>query len=176
MWNNENRIRFAECIADLIATERVQELKDVPHHLNLNCYDHSLFVAYLSFKLCRAFRLDYVAAARGGLLHDLFLYRWKEKGSHEGFHGFTHPRAALKNARALCRLSPMEEDIIVKHMWPLTRKLPSYKESYIVCAADKICALAEMSMVYRLINVDRRLKDPVWREAKRIRALAHRSN
>ena len=37
----------------------------------------------------------------------------------------------------------MEEDIIGKHMWPLTAPLPYYKESYMVSLADKICAVCE---------------------------------
>ncbi len=169
MWSERNRARFADCVADLIETDSVNALKDVRHHLNLNCYDHSVFVAYVSFLICRRLGLDYVAAARGGLLHDLFLYDWHEKDSHQGLHGFTHPQAALKNARKLCPLSDKEQDIIVKHMWPLTLRFPRFKESYVVCAADKLCALAEMSLVYQLMKVDRRLNDPVVKYAAKAR-------
>ena len=55
-------------------------------------------------------------------------------------------------------LSPMEEDIIGKHMWPLTAPLPYYKESYMVSLADKICATLEMAHLYGLLGVRRNLR------------------
>ena len=42
-----------------------------------------------------------------------------------------------------------EKDIILKHMWPVTIKLPKYKESYIVSSVDKYCALAESLNSYK---------------------------
>ena len=88
----------------------------------------------------------------------LFLYDWHQKGSHQGLHGFTHPEAALRNASQICVLTEVEQDIIVKHMWPLTlRKVPKYRESFVVSSADKICALAEMLQIYRLMRVAKKL-------------------
>ena len=73
-------------------------------------------------------------------------------------HGFTHPEAALCNASKICELTELEQDIILKHMWPLTlRKIPKYKESFVVNAADKVCALAEMLQIYRLMRVRTKL-------------------
>ena len=50
------------------------------------------------------------------------------------------------------------EDIIGKHMWPLTAPLPYYKESYMVSLADKICATLEMAHLYGLLGVRRNLR------------------
>ena len=41
------------------------------------------------------------AAARGGLLHDLYLYDARDRSQYEGNQCFAHPKAALRNARAL---------------------------------------------------------------------------
>jgi uncharacterized protein len=124
--------------------------------------EHSLFVAYVSFLVCKKFGWDYLSAARGGLLHDLFLYDWKKGEMHEGIHGFTHPKAACKNAEALCHtkdgeqeLSELEKDIILKHMWPLTIRKPAYKESFVVCIADKICAALELCRIYERLKFKR---------------------
>jgi len=38
----------------------------------------------------------------------------------------------------------LEKDIIRKHMWPATKELPSYKESYVVSFVDKYCAVLEV--------------------------------
>ena len=85
------------------------------------------------------------AAARAGLLHDLFLYDWhfhaKETGNY--FHGLTHPRRALENAQRLFSLTDREKNIILRHMWPLTVTPPKYREAYVIVMFDKYCSLME---------------------------------
>lgn len=152
---------FEECISDLISDPNVLEMRDIQQHVNINCLDHCIYVAYLSYRICRFFKLDFIAAARGGLLHDLFLYNWREKNSHKGLHGFTHPAAALDNASRLFELTDKEKDIISKHMWPLTlRKIPRYRESFVVCSADKLCAVAEMLHIYHAMHMGKKLQLP----------------
>lgn len=78
------------------------------------------------------------------MLHDLFLYDWRKKSEkHTYFHAFKHPSIALENSKKLFCLTSKEEDIILKHMWPVTLKLPKYRESLIVSFVDKYCALKE---------------------------------
>lgn len=159
-----NIIEFDNSIRDIFSDDTVQSMKEISHHMNCSCLEHSLFVSYLSYRFCKWMKWDYVSAARGGLLHDLFLYDWKTKDSHEGLHGFTHPEAAYKNAEELCRvkqdtdlLNTLEKDIILKHMWPLTKKKPSFKESFVVCLMDKICALAEMTFIFGVLPFKSRI-------------------
>ena len=151
MWNSSNRMLFRACIADLIDTPSVQAMRNVSQHVDINCLEHCVFVAYVSFLICRRMGWDFRAAARGGLLHDLFLYDWHHH-KRKGFwpHGFTHPAQALQNARRYFELDPVEEDVILKHMWPLTlRHMPLTPEAAVVCLADKLCALAEVFGIYR---------------------------
>ena len=78
------------------------------------------------------------------MLHDLFLYDWrKRENGRKGLHAFTHPKSAYENASNLFDLNEKESDIILKHMWPVTIKLPKYKESYILTLVDKYCAMNE---------------------------------
>lgn len=78
----------------------------------------------------------------GALLHDYFLYDWHDgKGRH--FHGFTHPECAFRNAEKDYTLSPRVKNIIIRHMFPLTPVPPTCTEAWIVCIADKICAIEE---------------------------------
>ena len=157
MWDSVDLKAYHDCVADLLETKEVNEMRDLDHHAHISCYEHSVFVSYLSFRICRRLHIDYRAAARGGLLHDLFLYDW-HTDPHEGLHGFSHPKAALRNAKELCPLSPKEEDIILKHMWPLTlRQVPKYRESFVVSGADKLCALMEMFSFYRILKIKRHL-------------------
>lgn len=135
---------YRNCIDDLIYSAPVQKMKQFKHHCHVTCFEHSLNVSFYSFLLCRALGLDYKAAARGGLLHDLFLYDWRTTRLSHGKHGFVHPRLALNNASTVSSLNEVERDIILKHMFPLTWQPPSYKESLIVCLVDKYCACAEI--------------------------------
>ena len=80
------------------------------------------------------------------MLHDLFLYDWREKHrdiEFPNFHAFAHPLIALRNASNIFDLNEKEKDIIAKHMWPVTFSLPKFKESYIVTVMDKYSACLE---------------------------------
>lgn len=131
-------------------------MRAIPHHPGASCYEHSVFVSYVAFRLARRWGLDFRAAARGGLLHDLYLYDARDHRNYEGNQCFAHPKAALKNARALCgSLSPKEENIIISHMWPLARRRPRYGEAYVVNLADKFCATAEVTRIWRRTKLRR---------------------
>lgn len=148
---------FYRCIEDLIDTPEVQEMCHIPQHGSVSCFAHSVFVAYLSYRTCRKFGWDYRAAARGGLLHDLFLYDWREK-THDGMHAFSHPRAAAQNAARICELSECERDIILTHMWPVTPlAFYGYRESFVVSCVDKLCATAEAFRVFHRLRLGQRL-------------------
>jgi len=101
-------------------------------------------VSFKSFQFCRKFNLDYRAAARGGLLHDLFLYDWHDKDLEINLHGFYHPGIALRNAEKAFVLDDKEKEIIKKHMWPLTVVPPKCREAYVICYFDKTCTLKEV--------------------------------
>ena len=135
---------YEECIRDLIKDKQVASMRNFIQHGDTNTLEHSLNVSYFSYRICKNFGLDYKAAARGGLLHDFFLYDWHGGKDYKGFHGLKHPGIALKNAEAKFELSDKERDIIKKHMWPLTVSLPRFRESFVVIMMDKYCSLAEV--------------------------------
>ncbi|HWS44160.1 MAG TPA: HD domain-containing protein [Pseudoflavonifractor sp.] len=147
---------FLECIGGLLATDEVQSMKKIHHHPTTTCYEHSVFVAYTAFRLARRWGLDYRAAARAGLLHDLYLYDPRDRSAYQGNQCFAHPKAALRNADALVGgLTEKEKNSIISHMWPLARYMPRYKEAYVVNLADKLCATAEVLGYWRRSRVKR---------------------
>lgn len=135
---------FYDCIRDLVESEDVQKMCNFTQHGDTTTFDHCLMVSFKSFRFCRKFKLDYRAAARGGLLHDLFLYDWHDKDSGVNLHGFYHPGIALKNAENSFILDDKEREIIKKHMWPLTVVPPKCREAYVICYFDKTCTLKEV--------------------------------
>lgn len=134
---------YRQCVEDLITSPVVLSMQDFVQHSNLSCLEHCINVSYKSYILCKYLNLNYRFAARGGLLHDLFLYDWYTSKPENGLHAFTHPAEALKNANMYFNLNDVEKDIIAKHMWPLTLKPPKYRESLIVSLVDKYCAFTE---------------------------------
>ena len=135
---------YIEIVSELLKNEKVLKMKLYRQHHNISCFDHCLFVSYNTYLICKKYKLDYISAARAGLLHDLFLYDWrKRENGRKGFHAFTHPKEALKQALEITQLNDKEQDIIKNHMWPVTPKLPKYKETYIITLVDKYSAVAE---------------------------------
>jgi hypothetical protein len=135
---------FDSIIQDIEANKTVQQMHEYRQHCSTDCYAHCRHVAFYSYVICKKYGLDYRAAARAGMIHDLFLYDWRKKQDDRvGLHAFTHPKIAFRNAIQLFDLTEKEKDIIVKHMWPLTLVPPKYRESYIISFVDKYCAIQE---------------------------------
>lgn len=135
---------FNECVFDLIQNEQVKSMKCYIQHGSVSTYSHCQTVSFISFLVCRMLKLDYCSAARGGILHDLYLYDWHLGKPYKGWHGLAHPTIALQNANQLFDLNDIEKDIIKKHMWPLTLQIPRYRETFVVLLVDKLCASAEV--------------------------------
>jgi uncharacterized membrane protein len=137
---------YYEVINDIYEHEEFLKLKEYFHH-NSSIYEHVQDVAYLSYRISKFLKLDYRSAARGALLHDFFLYDWRNHDvpdlPRKKFHGIEHPTIAVANAQKHFSINEIEEDIIKKHMWPLTLVPPKYKESFIVSFADKYLSSKE---------------------------------
>lgn len=137
---------FINYVREFLLHEQVNEMKNYIQHGNTTTFTHCMVVAYYSYwiTLRLPMRMDTKSVTRGALLHDFYLYDWHIPHKSHKLHGFVHPRFALINARKYFVLNSIEEDIIDKHMWPLTiLKYPTSKESLIVCLVDKFCSAAE---------------------------------
>ena len=134
--------------AQLERQGRYADTRRFVQHGGVTVYRHCVRVAVLSCRLADAFgwQVDRAALIRGALLHDYFLYDWHEKDDSHRLHGFTHPRTALRNACADWTLTDREQNIILRHMFPLTPVPPRCREGWLVCLADKLCAVQEMAM------------------------------
>lgn len=148
---------FADITEELLACDKVRMMGCWNHHGKVSTLDHSLFVSYLSFRAARFLHLDVHAAARGGLLHDLYLYNNRDKSAHPGWQCFDHPRAAARNADTITELSEKERNIILSHMWPLGGVMPRSAEAVLVDLVDTVCAGVEFSRLYHPANLRRRL-------------------
>ena len=133
---------FLEYVKDIINSEEFIKRKEYLHHPNKSVYQHSLEVAYASYKFAKKHHLNVKDISVGALLHDFYYKPWQENTQKKKFtkmHGFVHAREALENARTTFPqlMYKRVEDIIVKHMFPLNIKPPKYKESWVVSLMDK---------------------------------------
>lgn len=139
-----NIIEFNEIMKDIIVNDKVQEMKEYRQHGNTNCYEHCYEVAFECYKICKKLKLDYKSVAKAAMLHDMFLYDWHNPKSHKRLHGFHHAKTACENACKEFDLSSKEQDIIKKHMWPLTIIPPKSVEGFILTLVDKYCSIMEV--------------------------------
>ncbi len=141
---------YINIVRPYLYEEMVQSLKNIPHH-DSNRLAHSLKVSHMAYEVCKKFNLNYISAAKAGLLHDLYFNRIDEcfrvKDKIKLFMN-DHPEDAVANAEKIFYLSPLERDIIISHMWPTSKHMPKYKESYIVSLMDKVSSLKEFSLKF----------------------------
>lgn len=139
-----NDKEYMSIINEILNKEKVQQMKKYRQHYNINCFYHCLFVSYNTYLICKKHNLDYISAAKAGMVHDLFLYDWrKRERGRKGLHAYTHGKTAFKKASEILNLNDKEKDMIIKHMWPVTLAIPKYKETFILTFVDKYFAIAE---------------------------------
>ena len=139
-----HEMRKIPSIAEIMEHAHFLSMARYRHHAQVSCLDHSLSTAVIAFKMARSVKADHLTAARAALLHDFYLYDWHTDSP--GLHGFKHPRISLENAKQYFSLNKIEEDAIKRHMWPLTPVPPRYRESLIVCMADKIASWKDYAL------------------------------
>lgn len=141
---NEKDKIFLEVLQEVYDNSNIEFLNTFYQHGKTTCLLHVIAVSYVSYNLAikLEFKKNLRDIIRATLLHDYVLYDW-HKDDHEGLHGFNHPYKALKNSKELFNLSKVEENIIIRHMFPLTPIPPKFKESILVSMVDKSCSLYE---------------------------------
>ncbi len=138
---------FLLSVGRLSMSSRLHQEAAYIQHGVTPCLLHSIAVAYYCDCLARRLRplrFRRRQLLRGALLHDYFLYDWHDPDPTHRLHGFHHPARALENAGQDFPLDPVERNIILRHMFPLTPIPPKYREAVLVCLVDKICSLYEV--------------------------------
>ncbi len=140
---NNYKKEYYNIYSEFYSVNKYRELKVILHH-GSNRLDHISRVSKVSFYLSKFLNLDYISCTRGSLLHDFFTLDDINKNKlNYNLYLKVHPVEALNNARSYFELNEIEEDIILSHMYPLTKPRPKYKESYIVCLSDKVVSFYE---------------------------------
>jgi len=139
----ENDIIYSRLVNDILTNEDFCKLKYIEHHAT-NKYAHSIRISYRAYKIAKFLKLDSVAVARAGLLHDFAISKNGRTLKERAIETFIHPKKALEESKKRFELSDMEENITVSHMFPFYTALPKYAESWLVDIVDKIIGSYEM--------------------------------
>ena len=126
---------------------RIQRMKTIPMHRGGNCYDHSFKVAKLAISRAIKYhkRVDIHSLLIASILHDYYLYNWREEKKLKKLHGHRHPYIAAQKAEEDFHITPLCKKIIESHMWPLNiLEFPKTKEARMLSLADKWIATKEM--------------------------------
>lgn len=138
---------FYHLLQSIVHSEDFKKMKTLRHHIKTSAYAHSIKVAYLCYQHHKRHgtRIDRYFFVRGALLHDYYLYDRRNKSIRHKFHSFTHPKKALQNAKnAFPDLTPMEIDMIERHMFPLTPHPPKTRGGWLLCFYDKVAAISDL--------------------------------
>ena len=131
---------------DILGSDEMQTTRTFTQHGRVSVYEHSLKVTDMCLTLADALRIrtDRRSLIRGALLHDFFLYDWHDNEKWHRLHGYTHASRALSNAMTKFTLNRRERNMIYTHMFPLNvTHIPRFRESILLCTADKIVSTAE---------------------------------
>ena len=136
----QKKEEFENTFSDYINHPKVSEMKNYSHH-GINRYDHSYRVALHTYRITKLFHLNYESATKAAILHDFFLDEVENKNAIERLTD--HPDVDVSNAKKYFNINEMEEDIIKKHMFPITTSPPKYMEGWIVDFVDDYVSIFE---------------------------------
>lgn len=131
--------------SDILSDETFLTQKEYLQHGTVSVYDHVIYVADKSLSYAKKLHLkvDEEALVRGALLHDYYLYDWHIHGAFYRGHIVKHPGEAAERAKQDFKINKREENMIRRHMFPLTIMPPRYREGWLISWADKTSAVSE---------------------------------
>ena len=132
---------FMNLASPILMHKEFLKTKSIVHHGNTR-YNHSVRVAYVSYKLSKILGGNLKTVVTAGSLHDFFLVRGNDIASNAKML-IKHPTIAKENAINYFGIDEKEQNIIESHMFPISNVMPKSKEAWIVTFSDKIVAMLE---------------------------------
>ena len=139
IYNNKEFMSVAETI---LTHKEFIKTKSIVHHGNTR-FNHSVRVAYFSYKISKVLGCDINSTIRGGMLHDFFLVRDDKNVLTSAKMFLDHPKIAKENAIKYFAINEKEQNIIESHMFPTSAVAPKSKEAWIVTFSDKLSTILE---------------------------------
>lgn len=139
----KSKDEFYSLVEDITNNQKFNKLNREIHH-GISRYDHSMRVAKWTYLTSKFFNMKKKEeTTKAALLHDFYIDE-DLKGQKSLKKLGTHPNMALENSLKYYNLNDLQQDIITKHMFPCTLKIPKYKETWLVSIVDKAVSTYEM--------------------------------
>jgi len=142
----EQKKKYQELYESLYNDPRIKRLYDIKQHRGSNTLYHVMKVTRKAYTLAKhcIVKVNYEDLITGAMLHDYFLYDWRNDRSKLKRHGHRHPKIAKANAIRDFNVNKKVQNIIVSHMWPINCfHLHTSLEGHIVSLADKYVSIRE---------------------------------
>ena len=137
--SDEEKRELEEIYQAFLHDEKILRMKEISMHRGSNCYIHSFKVAQVAVKRAlRHHKGDLKTILLGSILHDYYLYDWRNDHSKKDHHLSAHPYIAAENAARDFGIHEPIKRVIESHMWPVNfSEFPTSKEARIISLADK---------------------------------------
>jgi len=144
--SEERKKELEDIYQSLLKDEKIRKMKEISMHRGSNCFIHSFKVAKLAIKRALRHKIgDLYIILVGSILHDYYLYDWRNERDKMKQHLASHPYIAARNALRDFHISEKIKKVIETHMWPVNfRDFPKSKEARIIANADKAIYIKEM--------------------------------
>ena len=141
--SNAKKIEFEIICEDILNNNKFKSLNSELHH-GISRYDHSMRVAKYTYNVARTLKWkNYKEVTRAALLHDFYNdYELVNDNSYQKLS--LHPIKAMQNAKDIFNVDERYLSAIKTHMFPMTKELPKYKESWLITLTNKTAATYEM--------------------------------
>lgn len=147
--------KWNKYLDELVQNKYIQAMKFFIHHTKWTVLEHSIHVARKAIlNASKKKDVDYQSLVRGCLLHDFYLYNWRDHEEYHKPHLKKHPQIAFENAsKVFGDINDIEKEIITRHMWPVNAKGKiKHKETKICIMADKSCSIKEALSFWKKNN------------------------
>ena len=138
--NKYDSEEFYNIIREYYEHDEVKKMANYKHH-GITRLEHSLRVAYYTYIVTKTLKLNYKDATIAAMLHDFFLD--EVDNDNMIFRLRRHANYAVINSKKYFNINSFQEDIIKKHMFPVTFIPPKYLEGWIVDIVDDFSAIFE---------------------------------
>lgn len=160
----ERKQKLEETYRRYLHDERILKMREVPAHRGSNTYIHTFkLVKEVMRKAIKSREeLDLENLLLATILHDYYLYDWRETKDRPHPHGKYHPHIAVENAKRDFDITDKVAEMMETHMWPLNLfHPPKGKEARLLCNVDTWVALKECltSRKYKKKRESKLLKD-----------------
>ncbi|MCR5402337.1 MAG: HD domain-containing protein [Butyrivibrio sp.] len=136
---------------DILDSKEFKRSLGQVHHHKTTVGLHSIRTAMIGLWIIdrlkkSGIKVDERKVVRITLLHDLGMLGRKKRYKNDFECGYMHPRNSADTARKIWKdIDIVSIKAIKSHMWPLSLNVPTSKEAFVLCLADKLASYKDIT-------------------------------